>query len=71
MSKRALTIGINDYPGTDGDLSGCINDAQDWAAVLGGKGYAVTTLFDEAATREAMVDRYRRPRSPARSRATR
>ncbi|MEZ5628396.1 MAG: caspase family protein [Rhodocyclaceae bacterium] len=57
MSKRALTIGINDYPGTDGDLSGCINDAQDWAAVLGGKGYAVTTLLDEAATREAMVDR--------------
>ncbi|WP_323001471.1 caspase family protein [Denitromonas sp.] len=57
MSKRALTIGINDYPGTDGDLSGCINDAQDWAAVLGGKGYAVTTLLDAAATRDAMVEK--------------
>nr|HQU89930.1 caspase family protein [Denitromonas sp.] len=57
MSKRALTIGINDYPGTDGDLSGCINDAQDWAAVLGGKGYAVTSLLDEAATLDAMVEK--------------
>ena len=32
--KLALCIGINDYPGTDSDLSGCVNDANDWAANL-------------------------------------
>jgi hypothetical protein len=34
MAKTALCIGINDYPGTANDLSGCINDAQDWANTL-------------------------------------
>ncbi len=32
MAYKALCIGINDYPGTQNDLSGCVNDAQDWAA---------------------------------------
>jgi len=32
MAKLALCIGINDYPGTVNDLSGCVNDAQDWSA---------------------------------------
>ena len=31
MAKHALCIGINDYPGTGSDLSGCVNDANDWA----------------------------------------
>ncbi len=31
MTKRALCVGINDYPGTNSDLSGCVNDAEDWA----------------------------------------
>jgi hypothetical protein len=26
MAKRALLIGINDYPGTQNDLQGCVND---------------------------------------------
>ena len=56
MCKRALCIGINDYPGTDGDLAGCINDAEDWTAVLGARGFAVTQLLDAAATRAAMVE---------------
>lgn len=29
MATRALCIGINDYPGTDNDLSGCVNDANE------------------------------------------
>jgi len=27
MGKHALCIGIDDYPGTDSDLAGCVNDA--------------------------------------------
>ena len=54
MAKLALCIGINDYPGTDMDLHGCVNDAHDWAAELGRRGYQVTTLVDGQATHQAM-----------------
>jgi hypothetical protein len=50
MALRALCIGINDYPGTDSDLSGCVNDANDWAAELKRRGFAVTMLLDRKAT---------------------
>lgn len=55
MSKRALCIGINDYPGTGSDLSGCVNDAADWRDALTARGFAVTTLLDKAATLDAMA----------------
>ena len=55
MSKKALCIGINNYPGTDMDLRGCVNDAEDWAATLSGRGYAVQKLIDGQATKAAMV----------------
>lgn len=50
MPKYALCIGINDYPGTDSDLSDCVNDANDWAAVLKTKGFVTSKLFDKQAT---------------------
>lgn len=50
MAKRALCIGINDYPGTGSDLAGCVNDANDWAAALAKRGFSVATLFDRKAT---------------------
>jgi hypothetical protein len=35
MTKKALCVGINNYPfGEDNDLKGCLNDANDWAALL-------------------------------------
>ena len=34
MARRALCVGINDYPGDGNDLNGCVNDANDWAALL-------------------------------------
>ena len=34
MAKKALCVGINDYPGTANDLQGCVNDAQGWAEAL-------------------------------------
>ncbi len=54
MEKRALCIGINDYPGTQSDLSGCVNDAQDWAAVLKKRDFTVNTILNKDATGDAM-----------------
>jgi hypothetical protein len=56
MAKRALSVGINDYPGTDMDLSGCVNDAMDWQSLLESRGYQVTRLLDGEATRAAIAD---------------
>jgi hypothetical protein len=55
MAKKALCIGINNYPGTHMDLQGCVNDAADWKATLGSRGYTVNTLLDSGATKAAMV----------------
>jgi uncharacterized caspase-like protein len=66
MTLRGLCIGINDYPGTDSDLAGCLNDASDWAAVLRKLGFQVATLLDRKATgpaiREAIRDLLARSR---------
>ena len=55
MAKKALCIGINNYPGTHMDLQGCVNDANDWAAALADRGFAVTTVLNEQATKAAMM----------------
>ncbi len=55
MTNKALCIGINDYPGTSNDLSGCVNDANDWADELSRRGFSVMRLIDGEATRAAMV----------------
>lgn len=35
MTKKALCVGINDYPfGEENDLRGCVNDANDWTKLL-------------------------------------
>lgn len=60
MTRHALCIGINNYPGTHMDLAGCVNDAQDWAAELERRGFKVAKLIDAKATRAAMVDGFRR-----------
>jgi len=54
MKKRALCIGINDYPGTGSDLAGCVNDANDWAAVLSKRGFSVDKILDKQATGDAI-----------------
>lgn len=56
MAKRALCIGINDYPGTDNDLSGCVNDAMDWRDTLKARDFAVAELFDRDATKAGMLE---------------
>jgi metacaspase-1 len=56
MAKKAVCIGINDYPGTYNDLSGCVNDADDWATLFKADyGFdSVTQLKDSQATMSAM-----------------
>ena len=49
--KRSLHIGINDYPGTDNDLSGCVNDANDWREALAARHFEATSLLDGEATK--------------------
>jgi len=49
--KRALCVGINNYPGTANDLQGCVNDASDWEDLLDSYGFTVERLIDSAATR--------------------
>ena len=55
MAKRALCVGINDYPGSNMDLAGCVNDARDWQALFEQRGYTVTALHDAQATRAGIL----------------
>jgi hypothetical protein len=55
MSKRALCVGINDYPGEANDLNGCVNDARAWADLLAKHydfpGAAIKILLNAEATK--------------------
>lgn len=55
MAKNALCIGINDYPGVNSDLLGCVNDANDWANELMSRGFEVQMMLDSDATKENML----------------
>ena len=54
MAKKALCVGINEYPQTGMDLRGCVNDAQAWATLLRDHydfaADGVTVLLDADAT---------------------
>jgi len=55
-NKKAVCIAINDYPGYNNDLRGCINDARNWAKYLKGKGFhIVKMLLDASATKAAVI----------------
>jgi hypothetical protein len=56
--KRAVCVGIN-YPGTSSQLSGCVNDANDWAEKLTSAGYSARTILDSGATKAAIVSALR------------
>ena len=65
MAKHALCVGINDYPGSNMDLNGCVNDAMDWQSLLESRGYRVTRLLDGDATRAAIAQQLRQLMSTA------
>lgn len=54
MSKTALCVGINSYPGAT--LQGCVNDADDWGKLLTGRGYDVHRMVDGDATMKNIRD---------------
>jgi len=59
MTQKALIVGINDYPGTDQDLGGCVNDARAWARLFTAH-YAfpqanIRLLLDAQATKANML----------------
>lgn len=56
MANNALCVGINNYPGTNMDLAGCVNDARDWRELLERRGYLVNALLDREATRARIVE---------------
>lgn len=52
VMKRAFTCGINDYYGSNNDLKGCRNDANNWASLLRDQyGFSVITLLDSQVTK--------------------
>lgn len=58
--KRALCVGINDYPNPANRLGGCVNDATDWWNVLTGQfGFEAVRLLDGQATRKGILARLR------------
>jgi hypothetical protein len=59
MGSFGVCIGINNYPGTDSDLSGCVNDAKDWQEVLDSRGFKTDVLLDGDATWQNMTDAIR------------
>ena len=56
FKKYGLTVGINDYPGTSSDLSGCVNDAMDMRHFLEDHDVDVETLIDARATKSAILE---------------
>lgn len=58
--RRALCVGINDYPFEGNDLNGCVNDAKAWANLLNKHyGFAATDikiLLDAQATKKNIID---------------
>lgn len=59
MAKRALCVGVNDYPLAGMDLKGCVNDAHGWASLLVDHFDFNTTdvdvLLDDKATHRGIV----------------
>ena len=60
MAKKAVCVGINDYPGEGSDLRGCVNDAKAWAELLiehfGFDRADVRLILDSKATKKNITE---------------
>ena len=54
--KKAICVGINNYPGTSNDLQGCVNDAKDWLTALNSFGFETSLMLDSQATRQVATE---------------
>ena len=55
--KYAVCFGMNDYPGTNNDLNGCVNDANEWTSVLKDLyGFNVQTFINKDATAVRLIN---------------
>jgi len=54
--KKAICVGINNYPGLGNDLQGCINDANDWAKLLQLNGFETKIILDKQAGRKNLLN---------------
>ncbi len=55
-NKKALCIGINEYPNPAEKLGGCVADAKNWAKVFKALGYGnVDVVLDDQATRDGIL----------------
>jgi len=54
--KKAVCIGINNYPGTQNDLKGCVNDANNWSEFLTGLGFETSIILDKDATKKTILN---------------
>ena len=59
VDRYALCVGINEYANPNSNLSGCVNDANDWADLLESRGYQVTRLLNSDATRDNFLEALR------------
>lgn len=60
VPRRALLIGINDYPDPANHLDGCINDCFAYSAALQESGFLpeeIRAVFDERATTDGIIER--------------
>ncbi len=48
--KKAICFGINDYPGSENDLSQCVNDAKDWRQFFESMGYDAYVFINSQVT---------------------
>ena len=55
--KKAICVGINNYPGFANDLKGCVNDANDWAALLEFSGFQIDKILDNQATKQNILSK--------------
>lgn len=62
-TRRALCIGINDYPYDGSDLNGCVNDAKAWAELMIDHFHFpasdVKVITDSEATKKTMIDAFK------------
>jgi hypothetical protein len=57
--RRALCIGINDYPNPADRLSGCVSDATNWESFFSSEGFGTELLLNSSATYDGILSSIR------------